>query len=109
MAQVHFTTWLRELVPNGPLPPSGATVGAAPLADRPVTAVLADARDGARYAALKHGHFGPKLHRSDDQGRTWRELATPAFPDAAGAPALNQIWTIEAPAREQAGRLWVGG
>ena len=29
MAQVHFTTWLRELVPNGPLPASGATVGAA--------------------------------------------------------------------------------
>ena len=22
------------------------------------------------YAALKHGHFGPKLHRSDDDGRT---------------------------------------
>ena len=27
MAQVHFTSWLRELVPDGPVPASGATVG----------------------------------------------------------------------------------
>jgi hypothetical protein len=30
--------------------------------------------DGVIYAALKHGHFGAKLHRSDDDGATWREL-----------------------------------
>jgi hypothetical protein len=24
--------------------------------------------DGVIYAALKHGHFGAKLHRSDDGG-----------------------------------------
>jgi hypothetical protein len=35
-----------------------------------VTAVLHDPRDGAIYAALKHGHFGSKLHRSDDGGRS---------------------------------------
>ena len=29
MAQLHFTSWLRELVPNGPLRADGATVGAA--------------------------------------------------------------------------------
>jgi sulfur-carrier protein len=29
MAQVHFTSWLRELVPNAPLSASGATVGEA--------------------------------------------------------------------------------
>jgi len=27
MAQVHFTSWLRELVPDGPLTADGATVG----------------------------------------------------------------------------------
>ena len=27
MAQVHFTSWLRELVPDGPLSAGGATVG----------------------------------------------------------------------------------
>ena len=33
------------------------------------------ARDGAWYAALDHGHFGVKLHRSDDRGATWTEIA----------------------------------
>lgn len=28
MAEVHFTSWLRELVPDGPLTASGTTVGA---------------------------------------------------------------------------------
>ena len=27
MAQVHFTSWLRELVPNGPVQAPGVTVG----------------------------------------------------------------------------------
>jgi molybdopterin synthase sulfur carrier subunit len=27
MAQLHFTSWLHELVPDGPLQASGATVG----------------------------------------------------------------------------------
>ena len=29
MAEVHFTSWLREPVPDGPLTAEGATVGAA--------------------------------------------------------------------------------
>src|SRR5918998_4690285 len=61
-----------------------------------VTASLADPRDGAIYAALKHGHFGPKVHRSDDGGRNFVEIESPAFPpDAAGAPTVFQYWTLE--------------
>jgi molybdopterin synthase sulfur carrier subunit len=29
MAELHFTSWLRELVPDGPLEAAGATVGEA--------------------------------------------------------------------------------
>jgi hypothetical protein len=29
MAQLHFTSWLREVVPDGPVEASGATVGEA--------------------------------------------------------------------------------
>jgi photosystem II stability/assembly factor-like uncharacterized protein len=73
----------------------------------PVTAALHDPRDGALYAALKHGHFGPKLHRSDDGGKSWPETGTPAFPaDAAGSPSLFQVWTLEAGA--EPGALWAG-
>ena len=61
----------------------------------PVTNALRQ-DDGVIFAALKLGHFGPKLHRSDDDGRTWREIAAPAFAaDTPGAPSLFQIWTLE--------------
>lgn len=74
-----------------------------------VTAALHDPRDGALYAALKHGHFGSKLHRSDDDGRSWKELPAPAFPaDTPGAPSLFQVWTLEAGGPQQPGRLWAG-
>jgi hypothetical protein len=75
----------------------------------PVTAVLNDARDGTLYSVLKHGHFGTKLHRSDDDGRSWAELPAPAFPaDSAGSPTLFQVWTIETGGADEPGRLWAG-
>jgi photosystem II stability/assembly factor-like uncharacterized protein len=74
-----------------------------------VTAALHDRRDGTLYAVLRHGHFGSKLHRSDDAGASWQELEAPAFPaDAEGAPTLFQVWTLEAGSPEQPGRLWAG-
>jgi photosystem II stability/assembly factor-like uncharacterized protein len=88
---------------------AGWAVADVAFAGIPVTAALADARDGTLYAALKHGHFGPKLHRSTDGGRTWPEIATPAFPaDADGAPALAQAFTIEPGGSGAPGRLWIG-
>lgn len=74
-----------------------------------VTAVLRDPRDGAIHAALKHGHFGAKMHRSDDGGKSWKELPAPAFPpDTPGEPSLFQVWTLEAGGKDQPGRLWAG-
>jgi len=85
----------------------------------PVTAVLPDARDGALYVALNLGHFGVKLHRSDDRGKTWRELPAPAY--AAGqdeqaeaqdggkdGPSVSLIWTLAAGGADQPGWLWAG-
>ena len=83
--------------------------GEAAFAGVPVVNVLRDPRDGAIYAALKHGHFGPKMHRSDDGGRTWKEIASPAFPaDVAGAPSVFQIWSLETGGPSQPGRIWAG-
>src|SRR5262245_40479501 len=36
--------------------------------------------DGTLYAALNHGHFGVKMHRSVDGGRKWQAIGTPAYP-----------------------------
>lgn len=81
----------------------------------PMTFVFADPRDGALYAAANLGHFGPKLHRSADGGKSWDEIATPAFvreePLAQGeeakGPSVIQIWAM-APAEGGAGHLWAG-
>lgn len=77
---------------------------------QPVTALLADPRDGMMYAALKLGHFGCKFHRSGDGGASWTELLPPAYPaaEAEDAPALEMIWTIAAGGTDQPGRLWAG-
>jgi photosystem II stability/assembly factor-like uncharacterized protein len=75
----------------------------------PVTAALRDGRDGTLYVLLKHGHFGAKLHRSDDDGRSWAELPAPGFPAGTpGEPTMLQIWTIEAGGANEPGRLWAG-
>ncbi|ACL65066.1 glycosyl hydrolase, BNR repeat protein [Anaeromyxobacter dehalogenans 2CP-1] len=78
----------------------------------PVSLVLDDPRDGTLYAALALGHFGVKLHRSDDRGRTWTELPAPAFPPEPGgasdAPSVQQIWALEPAGPDRPGALWAG-
>lgn len=75
----------------------------------PVSMLLPPDADGHMLAALNLGHFGVKLHASDDAGASWREVATPAYPeqpkDAPGVPwKLVQVWALE-----RAGRtLWAG-
>jgi len=75
----------------------------------PVSMVLPDGRTGAIYAALALGHFGVKLHRSDDGGATWRELPAPALPDDAGTDlSVTLVWSLEAGGPDRPGRLWAG-
>lgn len=89
----------------------------------PVTMLLNDPRDGAVYASLTLGHFGNKLHRSDDGGQSWEEVAVPIYPDGAeyglgafveeGGPktkpaSLEEIWALEPGGADQPGWLWAG-
>jgi hypothetical protein len=78
----------------------------------PVSMMLADPRDGALYAALDLGHFGCKLHRSDDGGASWTEIAAPSYAgidaEAADPPSLKLIWALEAGGQNEPGVLWAG-
>ncbi|MEO3430328.1 hypothetical protein AAFN88_15840 [Pelagibius sp. CAU 1746] len=76
----------------------------------PVSAVLQNEHDGAIYAALNLGHFGAKLHRSEDFGQTWQELPLPSYPPSEGddAASLKFIWTLARGGLEQPKRLWAG-
>lgn len=80
--------------------------------------MLLPLRDGTVYAAVGHGHFGCKMHKSSDAGKTWQPIASPAYPTpAAGEPplvdemgrtipnALQMIWSLE---QDASGTLWCG-
>src|SRR4051812_15048549 len=63
----------------------------------PISAVLADPRDGALYAAQALGHFGVKLQRSRDAGATWQLVPAPAFAaGTAGEPSVSYLFCLDA-------------
>lgn len=76
------------------------------LGDR-VGMVLQDPHDGSLYASAELGHFGTKLHRSDDDGMRWEEVGVPSYASISGdnAPSLKMIWAMETGAP---GTLWAG-
>lgn len=86
---------------------------------------LDDPRDGTRYVALAHGHFGVKLHRSSDNGASWDEVGVPSYPaltdedlkkqaEAGEIGArrdfskLHEIWELTPSGADQPGVLWAG-
>ncbi|MGA9276046.1 exo-alpha-sialidase [Ilumatobacter sp.] len=86
-----------------------------------VSNAVHDPRDGARYALLDHGHFGVHLHRSDDGGATWVEIAAPEYPTKPeGEPDINPMtqrerdwatelgWILEPGHPDEPGVLWCG-
>jgi hypothetical protein len=89
----------------------------------PVSAALHDPRDGALYAALDLGHFGVKLHRSEDNGTSWQEVTPPRFaeekdrpppdpmaewPPKKEGPSVEMIWTLAPAGADRPGRIWAG-
>lgn len=84
-----------------------------------VTLTLVDPR-GGWYAALDHGHFGAKLHRSEDDGESWVEIGVPEYPpkpadedetsvDGKPVPwALQRIWALATAGADRPGELWAG-
>jgi hypothetical protein len=84
-----------------------------------VTLTLTDPRDGAWYAVLDHGHFGVKLHRSDNRGASWVEIGVPAYPEKPAGFVdidmwgkdrewvLMNIWALEV-ADDMPSALWCG-
>jgi hypothetical protein len=84
------------------------TIGRPHFLGDPVSAVLPQGE--SIYAALNLGHFGVKLHRSDNRGDSWNEVAAPAYPakpegsDDKVPWKLMQVWTLEGAGRD----LWAG-
>ena len=70
----------------------------------PISMLLADPRDGSLYAAQALGHFGVKLQRSQDGGRSWQECAAPAFAEGMpDGPSVSYILCLETGGADQPG------
>lgn len=92
--------------------PAGWGVENTAFLGSPVSMMLADPRDGTLYAALDLGHFGVKLHRSDDGGANWSEIAAPSYAgvdaEEPDPPALKLVWSLEPGGADEPGVLWAG-
>jgi len=85
----------------------------------PVTATVASEDGQFILAALNHGHFGTKMQRSIDGGKTWEESAVPTYPEMPeghdpvkcpmrGTPIpwkLEQVWILQIGGD---GAIWCG-
>ena len=84
----------------------------------PVSMVLAEPENDCIHAALDLGHFGVKVHRTEDDGDTWAEVMAPSYPEkpegledkdpmrGLDIPWSSQlIWALES---GDPGELWCG-
>lgn len=87
------------------------------FAGDPVTQVLTDPRNGHWYAALRLGHFGAKLRKSTDQGASWFDVGTPAFPPKPTTGPLAHdtvpwnvelVWSLTPGGPDEPHVLWAG-
>lgn len=79
----------------------------------PVSIAYADPRTGTWWSCLDYGHWGVKLHRSGDRGKTWEEVTPPAYPEGEeikdGVPAATRyIWAMSHGGKSYPSRLWIG-
>ncbi|MFA5985643.1 MAG: hypothetical protein WC782_16610 [Methylococcaceae bacterium] len=112
---------------------SNATWRPRPIAHAgiPVCYAACDPRDGTLWAALDHGHWGPKLSRSRDGGTSWEDVLSLKYPEGAryivkylptpdfnpeapvGQPeykdaTVYKIWNLAFGHAEQPGTLYAG-
>lgn len=97
----------------------------------PVCYAAADPRDGTLWASLDHGHWGPKLSRSRDDGSNWEDIGTLGYPEGAryivkylptpefeaespkaepeyAAATVYKIWDLGFGGAEHPGRIYAG-
>lgn len=79
----------------------------------PVSLAFIDERTNTWWACQDHGHWGCKLSKSDDEGKTWQEVESPKYPEDAilkeHEPASTKyLWAFSRGGRDQPGRLYIG-
>jgi hypothetical protein len=83
------------------------------FAGAPVPYAMRDHRTGTLWASIDHGHWGQKLHRSDDGGETWEEVTAPKYPEGEelkeGVPAATRyLWVLAPGGDDEPNRFYIG-
>ncbi len=79
----------------------------------PVSLTFVDERTNTWWACLDHGHWGTKLHRSENQGKDWVEMEAPKFDEGVeikeGKPAsVRYLWAMTHGGVDRPGVLYLG-
>src|SRR5512140_771013 len=75
-----------------------------------VNHAVVDPRDGRTIvAAVRAGHLGPTVYRSEDLGAHWEEAKTPpAFPKSEGGDAVSHVFWLTPGAAGEKGTWYAG-
>ncbi len=79
----------------------------------PVSYAWVDTRTNTWWAALDLGHWGGKLHRSEDKGNNWQEVDAPKYPEGlevkdGEAASLKYLWAFAHGGEDNPGKLYIG-
>jgi hypothetical protein len=75
-----------------------------------VNHAVVDPRDGRTIlAAVRAGHLGPTVYRSQDLGKHWEEARSPpAFPKREGGESVSHVFWLTPGRAEEPGRWYAG-
>lgn len=78
-----------------------------------LTQVYVDPRTDTWWVALSLKHWGEKLHRSHDRGKTWEEVPPPKYPAGTEvkpgiAATVKLIWALAHGGWDRPGHLYLG-
>ena len=79
----------------------------------PVSLFYRDPNNNRWWACLDHGHWGCKLHYSDNEGSNWLEVDAPKYPEDAhikvGEPAVTKyLWAVGSSHQNGQSKLYIG-
>ncbi len=79
----------------------------------PVSLTHVDSRNGTWWACLDHGHWGQKLHKSQDQGKTWQEVGAPKYDEGmevkeGEAAAVRYLWAFAEGGPDKSDTIYIG-
>jgi len=79
----------------------------------PVSLTHVDTRNGTWWACLDHGHWGQKLHKSEDQGASWEEVEAPKYAEGlevkeGEAAVVRYLWAFGEGGKDHSDILYIG-